>query len=89
MESSLLRARKAAAAGKASIAPEMCSVFLRDAMNRIEQAARNVLGACSEGEKLHQNMAVLRRLAVYDPVDAVTLRRKIASRLLTRERYVI
>jgi alkylation response protein AidB-like acyl-CoA dehydrogenase len=89
MESTLLRTRKAAAAGKASIAEEMCAVFLRDAMARIEQAARNMLGACSEGEKLHQNMAVLRRLAVYDPVDAVTLRRKIASRLLTRERYVI
>jgi alkylation response protein AidB-like acyl-CoA dehydrogenase len=89
MESTLLRARKAVAAGKASIAAEMCSVFLRDAMGRIEQSARNVLGACAEGEKLHENMAVLRRLAVYDPVDAVKLRRKIASRLLTRERYVI
>ena len=89
MESTLLRTRKATAAGKASIAAEMCSVYLRDAMARIEQAARNVLGACSEGEALHKNMAVLRRLAVYDPVDAVALRRKIASRLLTRERYVI
>ena len=89
MESTLLRARKAAASGKASIAAEMASVFLRDAMARIEQSARNVLGACAEGEKLHQNMSVLRRLAVYDPVDAVALRRKIAARLLTRERYVI
>ncbi len=89
MESTLLRARKAVAAGKSSIAAEMCSVFLRDAMARVEQSARNVLGACCDGEKLHQNMSVLRRLAVYDPVDAVTLRRKIAARLLTRERYVI
>ncbi len=89
MESTLLRARKATASGKASIAAEMASVFLRDAMARCEQSARNVLGACADGEKLHQNMSVLRRLAVYDPVDSVTLRRKIASRLLTRERYVI
>jgi hypothetical protein len=76
-------------AGKASVAGEMCSVFLRDAMARIEQSARNVVGACSEGDGLCQNMGVLRHLAVYDPVDSVTLRRKIASRLLTRERYVI
>ncbi len=89
MESVLLRARKATASGKATIAGAMSAVYLRDAMGRIELAARNVLGARSEGERLRQNMAVLRRLAVYDPVDAVSLRRKIAERLLTRERYVI
>jgi alkylation response protein AidB-like acyl-CoA dehydrogenase len=89
MESTLLRTRKAVAAGKASIAVEMNAVFLRDAMARIELSARNVLGACSQGDPLQKNVAVLRRLAVYDPVDAVTLRRKIATRLLTRERYVI
>jgi hypothetical protein len=32
---------------------------------------------------------VLRRLAVYDPLDTVTMRRKIAARLLAKERYVI
>ena len=89
MESTLLRTRKATAAGKATIAGEMFAVFLRDAMGRIELAARNVLGACSEGEALQQNMKVLRCMAAYDPLDAVTLRRKIAARLLTRERYVI
>jgi alkylation response protein AidB-like acyl-CoA dehydrogenase len=89
MESTLLRTRKAVAAGKASIAVEMNAVFLRDAMARIELSARNVLGACSQGDALQKNVDVLRRLAVYDPVDAVTLRRKIATRLLTRERYVI
>jgi butyryl-CoA dehydrogenase len=47
MESTLLRTRKATAAGKATIAGEMFAVFLRDAMGRIELAARNVLGACS------------------------------------------
>jgi len=88
MESSLLRMRKALAAGKASIASEMCAVFLRDAMARIEIAARDVLGGCSEGEALRKNMSILRRLAVYDPVDAATLRRKVAARLLAKERYV-
>ena len=89
MESTLLRTRKAVAAGKVTIAAEMCSVFLRDAMGRIEQSARNVLGACSDGDGLRKNMGVLRRLAMYDPLDAVALRRKIASRLLARERYVV
>jgi alkylation response protein AidB-like acyl-CoA dehydrogenase len=89
MESSLLRTQKATVSGKATVAQQMCSVFLRDAMARIEQAARNVLGACSENATLRGNMAILRKLAVYDPVDGVTLRRAVAARLLAKERYAI
>ncbi len=88
MESSLLRTRKIAA-GKAVIAPEICAVFLCDAMARVELSARNVLGACSRPDGLRANMQVLRRLANYDPVNAIELRRKIASRLLAKERYVL
>jgi hypothetical protein len=83
MESVWLRARRLGAG-----AGEMCSVFLRDAMARVEVSARSVLGACAEGDSLHTNVEVLRRLASYDPVNAVALRRRIASRLLERERYL-
>jgi butyryl-CoA dehydrogenase len=89
MESTLLRTRKLAAGGKETNAADMCGVFLRDAMGRLELAARNVLGACSEGDALRSNMTVLRRFARYEPVDAIALRQKIASRLLARERYVV
>ena len=82
MESSLLRVAKNGA-GR-----ELCAVFLRDAMSRIETSARTVLAACSEGDSLRTNMAVLRRFAKYDPVDSVALRREIARRLLSAERYV-
>lgn len=88
MESSLLRTRKMSA-GKATIASEICAVFLRDAMARVELSARNVLGACSQPDGLRANVQVLRRLANYDPVNAVELRRKIVSRLLAKERYVL
>ena len=89
MESVLLRTRKLAAAGKGANAADYCAVSLRDAMGRVELAARNVIGACSEGDALRTNMAVLRRLARYEPVNAVALRRQIAGRLLGRERYVV
>ncbi len=89
MESSMLRSRKLAAHGKSGIAADLCAVFLRDAMASIEQSARNVIGACSDSGSLRQNMSVLRRFAVYDPVNSVDLRRKIASRLLEKERYSI
>jgi alkylation response protein AidB-like acyl-CoA dehydrogenase len=88
MESSLLRSRKFAP-GKGENAAAMCTVLLRDALSRVEVAARSVLGACLKGEALHAQMIELRRLAECDPVDAVGLRRAIASRFLARERYVV
>jgi len=83
MESSLLRARKT---GKGC---DLCAVFLRDAMARVDVTARGVLGACSEGDALRANLLMLRRYAKYEPVDAVGMRRKIAERLLGAERYVV
>ena len=89
MESVFLRTRKLGALGRETAAEPMCSVFLRDAMARIELAARNVLGTCSEGAAVRANLAALRILAGYEPADAVALRRGVAGRLLARERYAI
>src|ERR1700678_3241591 len=89
MESSLLRSRKLEASGTKTNAAEMCSVFLRDAMDRVEVSARNVIGACSAGNTLGANMATLRGFANYEPLDAIALRRNIASRLLAAGRYIV
>jgi alkylation response protein AidB-like acyl-CoA dehydrogenase len=89
MESSLLRSRKLSVKALGANAADMTSVYLRDAMARIEISARNVLGACANGEALGKAMAILQRFANYDPVDAIALRRKIAGRLLDAERYVV
>lgn len=87
MESTLLRCRKLALTGKVS-AGDICAVFLRDAMARIQGASQNVLGACSEGHDLERNMDGLRSLANYAPANAIALRRNIAERLLGAERYL-
>jgi alkylation response protein AidB-like acyl-CoA dehydrogenase len=84
MESSLLRLEKNGGAGTAV---EMCAVLLRDSMARIEFAARPILAACSEGDSLRSTMAVLRRFAKYEPVNAIALRRSIAERLLAAGHY--
>src|SRR6266851_3885639 len=89
MESSLLRSRKLAASGKGTNAANMCAVFLREAMDRVEVSARNVIGACSAGHALRENMAALRGFANYDPLDGVALRRSIAGRLLAAARYTV
>jgi alkylation response protein AidB-like acyl-CoA dehydrogenase len=89
MESSLLRSRKLAASGTGTNAADMCAVFLREAMDRVEVSARNVIGACSAGTALRENMATLRGFANYDPLDAVALRGNIAGRLLAAGRYTV
>ncbi len=89
MESTLLRARKLTASAKTTIAAQICSVLLRDAMARIEIAARNVLGTCSQPEALEDHISVLRKLAAYSLIDATAARRAIAARVLARERYAV
>jgi alkylation response protein AidB-like acyl-CoA dehydrogenase len=81
MESALLRSRKTGTGA------DLCAVLLRDGMARVEVAGRTVLAACSDGDALRTNMAVLRRFAKYEPVDAIALRRRIADRLLAAGRY--
>ncbi len=85
MESALLRTRKMKLR---SIAADMLAVLLRDSMARIETTARTLLAGCAAGDTLRTHMAVLRRFAKYDPVDAIALRRKIAARLLETGKYV-
>jgi alkylation response protein AidB-like acyl-CoA dehydrogenase len=88
MESTLLRSLKSAASGRDKNAADVCAVFLREAMDRVEGSCRNILGACLDGEALRRNMSALRGFANYDPADAIARRRNIAARLLASERYV-
>jgi alkylation response protein AidB-like acyl-CoA dehydrogenase len=83
MESAQLRSQKNANAA------DMCAVLLPDSMGRIEMFARPILAACSEGDALRANMAILRRFSKFEPADSVALRRRIAERLLTAGRYAI
>jgi len=67
----------------------MCSVFLREAMEQIESSARTVISACSEGDSLRMNLAVLKRFTKFEPVNSIELRRGIAKRLLEAGKYVV
>jgi hypothetical protein len=87
MESSLLRLEKSGR--REGQMADLCAVFLRDAMTRIEGFARPVLAACAEGDALRSNMAVLRRFTKFEPVDSIGLRRKIAERLIGAGHYIV
>jgi hypothetical protein len=85
MESAELRARKC---GREN-ALNMAAAFASEAMDSIEISARTVLAACSEGDDLRANLAVLRRFTKRDTVDTIALRRKIAARVLDAGKYVV
>ena len=89
LESALLRARKLAATGKSggSLAADMTSLLADESIAMAEQTARRVLAACAEGDMLRTQLAILRRLARFTPVDAVALSHAVATQCVQLERY--
>jgi hypothetical protein len=89
MESGLLRSQKMTSAGKSGRAIDICAIYLRDATIRIEGFSRTVLSACCEGDVLRKHLATVRNCADHTPVNSIALRRQIAARLLSSERYTV
>ena len=89
MESGLLRCKKLTSSGKSGNALDFCAVYLRDATVRIEGFSRTVLSACSEGDVLRKHLLTVRGYADHTPVNSIALRRQIACRLLSSERYTV
>jgi alkylation response protein AidB-like acyl-CoA dehydrogenase len=89
MESVYLRTEKLTKLRQGEIAADVSSVFLREAMEIVESAARNVLAGSSEGDALRTNLAVLKRFTKFEPVNAIAARRRIAERLLAAGRYLV
>jgi alkylation response protein AidB-like acyl-CoA dehydrogenase len=89
LESSLLRARKLGASGKASAktAEAMTALLADESIGFAEQAARRVLAACGEGDELRTQLAILRRLAKFTPADLVGLSRTVARQCIQAEKY--
>ena len=87
MESAVLRAEKQA--GRDSgLATAMTQVYVARAMETIEAAARKVIAAIAEGDMLRTQMAILRRLLKYEPINTIALREKIAARVIEQGKYV-
>ena len=89
LESSLLRARKLPAGGRGSagVAAAMTGLLAEESIGLAEQGARRVLAACGEGDMLRTQLAILRRLTRFTPVDVVGLSHTIARQCIELERY--
>ena len=90
IESAVLRAQKlvdSKGEAGAAYAIAMARVYMTGAMERIESAAKMVIAAASEGDMLRSQMAILRRLAKYEPFNTIALREKIAQRVIETGKY--
>jgi alkylation response protein AidB-like acyl-CoA dehydrogenase len=92
MESALLRSikiTKGPAEPAASLPIAMTRVYLSQAMEKIETAARKIISAVAEGDMLRSQLAILRRLAKHDPYNTIALRQQIAELIIERGKYTL
>ena len=92
MESAVLRAQKIAdrnGESAASLPIAMTRVYLSQAMEKIEAAARKVIAAVGDGDMLRTQLAILRRLAKHEPFNTIELRQKIAQKIIERGKYTL
>jgi len=90
MESAVLRAQKISerTGQSAAVLPiAMTRVYLSSAMEKVEACARKIIAAVAEGDMLRTQLAILRRLAKYEPFNTIALRQQIAQTMLERGKY--
>jgi alkylation response protein AidB-like acyl-CoA dehydrogenase len=91
MESAVLRAQKIAETkgeAAAALPIAMARIYLTQSMEKVESAAKKILAAVAEGDMLRTQLAILRRLAKYEPFNTIELRQLIARRVIERGKYV-
>jgi alkylation response protein AidB-like acyl-CoA dehydrogenase len=92
MESAVLRAQKIverSGAAAAALPIAMTRVYLSQAMDKIEAASRRIIAAVAEGDMLRTQLAILRRLAKYEPFNTIGLRQQIAQKVIERGKYTL
>ncbi|HTR68467.1 MAG TPA: acyl-CoA dehydrogenase family protein [Terriglobales bacterium] len=90
MESAVLRAAKIAekqGESATALPIAMTRVYISQAMEKIEAAAKKVIAAVADGDMLRTQLAILRRLAKYEPFNTIELRQQIAQRMIERGKY--
>ncbi|WP_284640023.1 acyl-CoA dehydrogenase family protein [Paenibacillus silviterrae] len=92
MESALLRTKKLIdkrGEEKSRNAIEMTIVFVQETFDRIEGLAKESLAAMEEGDMLRTQLSILKKLARKSPVNTLSLKRRIAARVIETEQYTV
>jgi alkylation response protein AidB-like acyl-CoA dehydrogenase len=90
-ESAVLRAREVSSSRQpaADLHVQAARVFVNDAAQRIEAAAKNALAAMAEGDTLRTLLAALRRILKANPSNTVVMRRALADAVVARGGYIV
>jgi alkylation response protein AidB-like acyl-CoA dehydrogenase len=90
-ESAVLRAREASSSRQAhgDLHVQAARVFVNDATQRVDAAARSALAAMADGDTLRTLLAALRRILKISPVNTVAMRRALADAVVARGRYIL
>ena len=91
MDSCVLRARKFIEANgelKSALVTAMTQIYIAGAMSKLEAAAKKVIAAVAEGDMMRTQMAIVRRLVKFEPVNVIGLQEQIAARVLETGKYV-
>lgn len=92
MESAVLRTEKAIAKtgqDKNELKMLYTQVYVQEAFNRIEAAAKEILIAVEEGDALRMMMSSLRKLTRHNPTNVIEKKREIAKVILEIEKYTV
>jgi len=90
MESAVLRTMKIAAKNgeaAATLPIAMTRVYLAQAIDKIESAARKIIAAVADGDMLRTQLAILRRLGKHEPYNTIELRQQIAQKVIEQGKY--
>ena len=68
---------------------DVARTFINDAMVRIDFSARQVLAAIAEGDMLRTQLAGLRRLLRWTPLNTIKARQRVAEFLTDSNRYAL
>jgi butyryl-CoA dehydrogenase len=66
----------------------MAQVSLTNSMDKVEAAAKKVVGAVAEGDMLRTQLVILRRLFKHEPFNVIALTQQIANRLIEAGKFV-
>jgi len=92
MESAVLRAQKIVeqkGESAAALPIAMTRVYMMEALEKVEAAARKVIADVADGDMLRTQLAIVRRLAKYEPFNTIALRQQIAQRVIEAGKYTI
>jgi butyryl-CoA dehydrogenase len=92
MESAVLRTQKIVELkgdAAAALPLAMTRVYLTQALEKVEAAARKVIADVADGDMLRTQLAIVRRLSKHEPFNTIALRQQIAQKTIEAGKYIL